>query len=150
MKITLADITKLREETRAGIMDCKKALLQVHGDFSKAKEILKKQGLVTAAKKADRATRAGLIEAYIHAAGSVGVLVKLECETDFVARNEEFKKLAHEIALQIAGMNPKDVLTLLAQDYIRDPEKKIEDLVKETIAKVGENIKISEFARLAI
>jgi elongation factor Ts len=150
MKITLEAITKLRTETKAGIMDCKRALAESKGDFSKAKEILKQKGLATAVKKADRATGAGIIESYVHCGANVGVLVKLSCETDFVARNEEFRKLAHEICLQIASMNPKNVEILLEQEYIRDGQKKIKDLVTETIAKVGENIKIEDYCRLEI
>jgi len=150
MKITLEAITKLRTETKAGIMDCKRALSESKGDFSKAKDILKQKGLATAAKKADRTTGAGIIESYVHSGANVGVLIKLSCETDFVARNEEFKKLGHEICLQIASMNPKNVEILLEQEYIRDGQKKIKDLITETIAKVGENIKIEDFCRLEI
>jgi len=150
MKIKVTDISKLRAETGAAIMACKKALQEAKGDFTKAKQILKKEGLNLAAKKADRKTEAGIIESYVHLAGRVGVLVKLVCETDFVARTEDFKKLAHEVCLQVASMNPKDVESLLAQEYIREPGKIIGDLIKETVAKVGENIRIDDFKRLEI
>lgn len=150
MKILLKDISKLRFETSAGIMDCKEALLESKGDFGKAKIWLEKKGISKAAKKVGRETSAGIIESYIHLDARVGVLIKLGCETDFVARNKEFKKLAHEICLQIASMKPKNVEALLKQEYIRDSSKKIDSLVKETIAKLGENIRIEEFERMEI
>jgi elongation factor Ts len=150
VKISVLDITKLRSETSAGIMDCKKALTEARGDMEKAKAILKAKGLATAAKKAAKKTSAGRVEAYTHLDGKVGSLVKLTCETDFVARNSEFKKLAHELCLQVAAMKPKDAAALLKQEYIRDPSKTVEELVKETIAKVGENIRIEGFERMEV
>ena len=150
MKISLKDIARLRSETSAGIMDCKKALLESKGNFAKAKIWLEKKGISKAVKKAGRKTLAGIVESYIHLDGKVGVLVKLGCETDFVARNKEFKKLAHEICLQIAGMKPKNLEALLKQEYIRDSSKKIDSLVKEAIGKLGENIKIEEFERMEV
>jgi elongation factor Ts len=118
--------------------------------MKKAEEILRKKGFEKAAKKSDRETGQGLVESYVHQTGKVGVLVSVLCETDFVARTDEFKHLAHEVAMQIAAMNPKDVDALLKQEYIRDGSKTINDLVTEAIAKLGENIKISEFKRSEI
>lgn len=142
-------IKQLREETKAGIADCKRALEESGNNITKAKELLKEWGVAKAAKKGDRATDVGIVEAYIHAGGTVGSLVSLACETDFVARTDDFKKLAKEIAMQIAAMNPKDVKELMEQAYIRDAKVTIEDLIKQTIAKVGENITIKAFSRQA-
>lgn len=150
MKTSIKDITKLRSETSAGIMDCKKALQENKGDFGKAKIWLEKKGIGKAVKKAGREISAGIVESYIHLDARVGVLIKLGCETDFAAKNKEFKKLAHELCLQIASMKPKNVEALLKQEYIRDSSKKIDNLVKETIAKLGENIKIEKFIRLEV
>lgn len=147
MKVSVDDIKKLREKTGAGIADSRKALEEAKGDFKKAEELVKSWGVENAAKKADRAVGAGLIETYIHSGGKVGSMIEINCETDFVARTDEFKSLAHEIAMQVAAMDPKEVSDLLKQDYIRDSSKKIEDLVGETIAKVGENIQIKRFMR---
>jgi len=143
-------IKKLRVQTKAGIMECRQALEESGGDIGKAKKWLTKKGLSKAAKKAERTTKAGLVEAYIHAGGMVGAMVKLTCETDFVARNKEFKKLAHEIAMQVAATNPRDTKVLLKQEYIRDPSKKIGDLVKTAIAKLGENIKVEKVIRFKV
>lgn len=143
-------IKKLREETSVSVADCKKALEESAGDYKKALEWLKKRGAEVAEKKAERETMQGIVEAYVHGGGRVGVLVTLLCETDFVARTDEFKALAHEIALQISAMEPKDVPTLLKQEYIRDPKVTIGDLIKQTIGKIGENIQIREFSRLEI
>lgn len=150
MNISLNLLKKLRAETSAGVSDCRQALEDANGDYAKAKKLLTQRGMEKAAKKANRVTGAGIIDSYIHANGTVGVLVELRCETDFVARNEQFKKLAHEICLQIAAMDPKDTKALLASEYIRDPKLTIEELVKQTIAKVGENIIVGRFSRLDI
>ncbi len=150
MKITADQIKQLREKTQAGFSDCKMALEEAKGDMKKAEDILKKKGFEKAAKKSDRETGQGLVESYVHQTGKVGVLVSLLCETDFVARTDEFKTLAHEIAMQVAAMNPKDMDMLLKQEYIRDGSKTIDDLIKETIAKLGENIKLSDFKRSEI
>jgi elongation factor Ts len=149
MNITAQQIKDLREKTQAGFADCKSALEEAKGDMKKAEEILKEKGIAKAAKKSDRETKMGLVESYVHG-GRIGVLVSLLCETDFVARTDEFKTLAHEIALQISSMNPKDTKELLKQDYIRDGSKTIEDLIKEAIAKLGENITIGDFKRSEI
>ena len=139
-------IQKLREETGAGIMDCKRALDEAAGDYNLAKQLIEKQGLAKAAKKAERETGAGLLEAYIHN-GRVGVLLELKSETDFVARSEPVKALAHNLALQIAAMAPETVEDLLRKPYVKDEEKAVEEIIKGTIALVGENLKVARFAR---
>lgn len=149
MAINAQDIKKLRELTSAGFADCKNALEESNGDLKKAEEILKEKGIAKALKKGDRETGSGLVESYVHG-GRIGVLVELLCETDFVARTDEFKTLAHEIALQISSMNPENTDELLKQEYIRDASKTIEDLIKEAIAKLGENIKIGKFERVSL
>jgi elongation factor Ts len=149
MTIDVSLIKELREKTGAGVADCREALEKSSGDLKKAEEYLRKQGFEKAAKKGDRATNAGLIDSYIHQ-GRVGVIVELLCETDFVARTDEFKTLAHEISMQVASMNPKDGPALLKQEYIRDPQKTISDLVKEAIAKLGENITLGRFSRFEL
>lgn len=143
------DIKKLREETGAGIADCKEALSQSKGDISQAKEWLKQKGFDRAAKKAERQVKTGVVEVYSHG-GRVGVLVEVLCETDFVAKTEDFKNLAHELALQIASMNPSSVEELLSQEYIRDNSQTIGDMVKSVIGKLGENIQIGRFERIAL
>ncbi|OGD87089.1 translation elongation factor Ts [Candidatus Curtissbacteria bacterium RIFCSPHIGHO2_02_FULL_40_17] len=150
MKIKVEDIKKLREETAVSIADCRKALEESVGDFKKAKELLRSWGIDKAAKKADRVVGAGLVDTYIHAGGKVASMVEVNCETDFVAKTDEFKNLAHEIAMQVSAMDPKDVEELLVQEYIRDSSKTIDDLVKEAIAKLGENIKVSRFMRFEL
>lgn len=148
-QIKIDDVKKLRDETGAGIADCRNALEESGGDIEKAKEILHKKGLDKAGEKSDREVSAGVVETYSHA-GRVGVLVEVLCETDFVAKTEDFKTLAHEIALQVASMNPETVDELVEQDYVRDPSLKVGDLIKTTIAKLGENIKIGKFARISL
>lgn len=143
-------LKKLREETGAGIADCRKALEETGNDYKKAQEWLKKQGLEKAEKKSDRETSQGLVEAYIHNGGKVGAMVEITCETDFVARTEDFKNLAHEVAMQVAAMAPKDVNSLLKQEYIRDASLTIEDLVKQAIAKLGENIVVKKISRITL
>ena len=143
-----ADVTllkKLREETGAGIADCRMALEESDNDYKKALEWLKKHGIEKASKKGDRETSQGIIEAYIHGNGRVGAIVELLCVTDFVARTDEFKNLAHEIAMQVAAMNPQNLETLLGQEYIRDSSLTIEKLIKSAIGKLGENIVIKRF-----
>ncbi len=150
MAIDVKLIKKLRDETAASIDDCRKALEETSSDYKKALDWLKKHGIEKAEKKADRQTSQGLIESYIHQNGKVGVLVEILCETDFVARTDDFKKLAHEVAMQVAAMNPKDVDTLLKQEYIRDGSITIEKLVKQTIGTLGENIVIKKIVRFEI
>lgn len=165
MQITTDMIKALREKTGAGVIDCKKALTESEGDFDKACGILEEKGIALAKKKADRVAEQGLIETYVHLGGKIGVMLEINCETDFVAHTEEFKELAHDIALQIAAMSPHYISTdeiqeetdddpestcLLTQQYIKDPGKTIQDVITETIAKVGENIKVRRFARFEL
>jgi elongation factor Ts len=150
MKITVEQIKDLREKTGAGMMECRTALMDAQGDEKMAMEFLKRKGLEIAEKKSDRVVKQGLIEAYSHNAGKVVSVVELLCETDFVARNDEFKALAHELAMQVAAMNPKSVEELLEQVYIRDSSKKISDLLNDIIAKIRENIKIGKIARFEL
>jgi elongation factor Ts len=150
MAIDLTAIKKLRDETSASIADVRRALDEAKGDEKKALAWLKKRASEIAAKKADRETGEGLIEAYIHGGGKVGVLVEVLCETDFVAKTDEFKKMTKEVAMQIAAMNPKDVDSLLKQEYIRDSSQTIDQLVKNLIGKLGENITIKRFTRFEL
>ncbi|MTI82226.1 MAG: translation elongation factor Ts [Firmicutes bacterium] len=185
-------VKELRDKTGAGMMDCKKALQETNGDIEKAIDFLREKGLSKAAKKAGRVTAEGLVESYIHGNGRIGVLVEVNCETDFVAKNEGFKAMVKDIAMQVAASKPefvrredvpeelvakeKEVLKaqalnegkpenivekmvegridkyykeicLLEQPYIKDPDKTVEQLVKETIAKIGENISVRRFTR---
>lgn len=165
MEISIEMIKELREQCGAGIMECRNTLLEVEGDMEKALQILKEKGLLKAEKKAERATTQGLIEAYVHTGGRIGALVEVNCETDFVARTDEFKELAHNLAMQVAALSPQFVTKeeipegtdvepkaacLLLQPYIRDPGMTVRDVIVETIAKVGENIKVSRFARFEL
>ena len=193
--VTAQMVSNLREKTGAGLLDCKKALTESGGNQEEAITILRKKGAATAAKKSDRATNSGLVESYIHLGGKVGVLIEVGCETDFVARNEDFVNFTREIALQIAAMNPqfvrKDEVTddviaherevllakakesgkpepvvqkmvdgqiskwtkeicLLDQSFVKNPDKTINDLQQELIAKIGENVKIRRFVRFEL
>jgi elongation factor Ts len=161
--ISADDVKRLRDKTGAGIMDCKRALEAAGGDFDKAEAILKERGLALAEKKSDRTTGQGLVESYIHAGGRIGVLVEVNCETDFVARTDTFKQLVHDIAMQIAGIpgtlaitedelpegteGPVEETVLFKQSFIKDTSRTIEQLVKEAIAQTGENIRIRRFMR---
>ena len=149
-KVNLEQLKKLRSETSANVSDVRTALEESSGDYDKALSLLKKRGVEIAEKKKERETGQGLVESYIHLNGKVGSLIVLLCETDFVARTDEFKRLAHEIAMQVAAMNPKDISALLKQEYIRDSQMTIEDLLKQTIGKLGENIVISKFERFEL
>lgn len=149
MAINIEDLKKLREETGAGIADVRMALEQSDGDLNKAKDILKQKGLDKAASKSGREVKMGLVEVYSHG-GRVGVVVELLCETDFVAKTEDFKNLAHDLALQIASMSPQTVDELLNQEYIRDASLTIDQMVKSVIGKLGENIQIGKFSRIAL
>jgi len=146
-------------------MDCRNALLEAEGDTGKALQILGQRSLVLGRKKAERSVNQGIIEAYIHTAGRIGAMVEVNCETDFVARTNEFKELAHNLAMQIAAQAPQfvsreevpegadtepEAACLLLQPYIKDPDKTVRDIIVETIAKVGENIKVSRFARFEL
>ena len=143
-------IKELREKTGVGIMDCKKALNECGGDINKAIDYLRKKGIATAKKRGGRATSQGQVQAYIHAGGKIGVLVEVNCETDFVARNEDFQKFVHQLAMQIASMNPKDVKELLKQEWIFAPGSTVEEKLKEMIHKTGENIQIKRFERFVV
>jgi elongation factor Ts len=195
MKVTAEMVKKLRDMTSAGMMDCKKALTEVEGDFEKAKDLLRKKGVAKADKVAGRSTAEGIVYSYIHHNSKLAVLLELNCVTDFVARTDEFKELAHKISLQIASMGarwvspedvPEDIIErerdiykaqlkesgkpehvwekitegklnafyddncLLNQEYVFEKGKKIKDMIVETIAKTGENIKISRFVRWTV
>jgi elongation factor Ts len=159
------DVKRLREETGAGMLDCKKALDETNGDYDQAKENLRQKGHASAAKRAERATAEGVVQSYIHHNSRLGVLVEINCESDFVARTEDFRKLAQQIALQIAAASPlyvsseempdgaegdpKEVI-LLQQPFVQDESRTIEDLIKETISKTGENIRVKRFARFEL
>ena len=139
-------IKQLREETNVSISECKKALEESKGDIKIAKEILQKRGIEFAKKKTGREVKEGIIEAYIHSGKKVGVMIELNCETDFVARSEAFQKLAHEICLQIAALNPEE-FPIFEQPWIKDETKNVRDLINECITKLGENIVLSKFIR---
>ena len=176
MTITTEMIKELRERTGAGIMDAKRALEEAGGDMERAAEILRQQGLARAARKAGRATSQGLVHAYIHGGGRIGALIEVNCETDFVARTDEFKQLVHDLAMQVAATAPRYVsvedvppevleegareagstqkfieqAVLLAQPFIKDPSRTVEEVIKETIARLGENIRVRRFARFEL
>lgn len=149
MSINVDDIKKLRQDSGAGIADCREALNASGGDMDKAKDWLKKKGLEKGSSKSAREVKAGVVETYSHG-GKVGVLVELLCETDFVAKTEDFKNLVHELALQIASMNPSSVEELMSQEYIRDGSLTMEQLVKSVSGKLGENIQVGRFERIAL
>ena len=148
--ISTKKIKQLRERTNLSIMECKRALEEADGDEGKALDILGEKGKAKALKKAGREVKQGLVEAYIHSNGKIGVILELNCETDFVARNDDFKALAHDIAMHIAALNPKDLEELLKQSCIKDEKKMIEELISGAVAKLGENIRIGKFSRLEI
>ena len=165
MKIPAERVKELRDQSGAGIMQCRKALIESQGNIERALELLKQQSLFKAAKKAERLATQGLIEAYVHAGGRVGAMVELNCETDFVARTDEFQGLAHHLAMQVAAMAPQFIsgeeisegsdiepqtACLLLQPDIKNPDRTVQEIIAETIAKVGENIKVSRFARFEL
>jgi len=145
MPITAADVKKLREITSAGIMDCKRALTETDGNIEKAIEYLRKKGIAKAEKKVSRETKDGLIESYIHPENKVGVLLEVNCETDFVAKTPDFKKFVGNVAEHIADKKPVNNSDLMEQSFIKDPNKTVEELQKELIGKLGENISIGRF-----
>ena len=158
-EITVGDIKKLRGLTGSGILDCRNALEEADGDSTKAQAILREKGLASVAKKATRTAAEGVVESYIHNGSRVGVLLELNCETDFVARTDEFRTLAHDIAMHVAAMDPETVssedgqdseTSLLGQPFVKDPSKTIQDLVNDNIAKLGENVQIRRFTRFAL
>ena len=166
MEITTAMIKALREKTGAGVMDAKRALEAAEGNEEKAIAVLREQGMASAAKRSERETSNGVVEAYIHAGGRIGVLVEVNCETDFVANTEDFRALARNIAMQIAAMNPMVIspddpdrekhegadeeVCLLSQPFIRDGSRSIATLVQDTVAKTGENIRVRRFTRFEL
>ena len=166
MAVTADAVKKLRDLSGAGVMDCKKALDETSGDVEKAVKVLREKGIASAEKKSGRETGQGLVDSYIHAGGRIGVLVEVNCETDFVARTEEFKRLVHDIALQIAGIPTTLVISedqlppdaegtpeetvLLKQTFLKDSSRTIEQLVKEAIVQTGENIRIRRFTRFEL
>lgn len=137
-------IKQLRQETGFGVMECKRALEETSGDMEAAKKILSESGMVKAEKKAERKANEGLIDAYIHNY-KIGVLVEVACETDFVARNLEFRALVHDIVMQIASMNPQTVEELLAQPFIKDETITIQQLIHKAVGRLGENIQVKRF-----
>ena len=165
MEISVTLIKELREKTSAGVMECKQALQEAGGDLNRASEVLQERGLAKAEKKMDRVASQGLIEAYVHSGGRIGVMVEVNCESDFVAHTDEFKALAHDLALQVAAtapqyvspeeipqdteLNPEEVC-LLAQPFIKDDSKKISDLIAAASAKVGEKVIVGRFARFEL
>jgi len=144
------EVKRLREETGAGVMDCKRALDEAKGNFDKAKGLIKERGLAKAKEKADREAKEGIVEAYVHAGGRIGAMVELSSETDFVARNPDFRGLAKEIAMQVAAMDPTNVDQLLEQPYIRDSSKTIGELVTTIAASTGENVRVKRFKRFEL
>jgi elongation factor Ts len=165
MAVSVQAIKELRELTGVGMLDCKNALEEADGDLEKAKQILRRRGIAVAEKRAGRETAQGLVQAYIHPDGRLGALVELNCETDFVARTDEFKALAHDLAMQVAATEPRYVspeelppdsdgdprdLCLLAQPFIKDPNRSVQDLINDSIAKTGENIRVRRFQRFQL
>ena len=150
MAIDLTKLKQLREETGASVSDCRLAIEESGGDYAQSLAWLQKRAAQKAEKKEGRETGEGLVECYIHQNGKIGAMVAVLCETDFVAKTDDFKKLTHEIAMQVAAMNPQDVATLMQQEYIKDTSVTIEKLIKQTIGKLGENITVKNFVRFAI
>lgn len=147
---SIEQIKKLRQETDVSIIECKKALEQANGDIKSAKKILQKWGKKLALKKTEREAKEGIVSSYIHPNKKVGVLLELNCETDFVAKSKEFQELTHELCLQIAAMDPTEENPLLSQPWIKEESKKIEDLITDYITKLGENIVVKRFTRYQI
>jgi len=166
VEISADRVKELREKSGAGVMDCKRALVEADGDLDRAAALLRQRGLAQVAKRAGREATEGIVDAYIHAGGKIGVIVEVNCETDFVARTPDFRALAHDIAMQIAATNPPSVgdaegdgegggesagstedLPLLSQPFIKDPKRTVADLVRDTAARTGENIVIRRFTR---
>jgi elongation factor Ts len=150
MEIKASDVQEIRNETGLGVMDIKKALEEACGDKEKALEILRNSAGAKMEKRAGRATSQGKIGAYLHGDGKSAVLVEVNCETDFVAKNDDFNAFIKELTLQIISMKPSTVEELLEQDFVKEPSKKVSDLLKEIIAKTGENIVIKRFVTYAI
>ena len=164
MQVSTEAIKALREQTSAGLMECKRALQEAEGDLDAAAAALGARGHMIAKKKASRVAEQGLVESYVHLGGKVGALVELNCETDFVARTPEFKQLAHDLAMQVVASNPRyvcredvpegvdcsDEECLLLQPFIKDPAKTVEDVVTELVAGVRENVKVRRYVRFEL
>jgi elongation factor Ts len=165
LEISTEMIKELREKTGAGVMACRGALVEAEADLGKALQILKERSLIIVEKKKERSASLGLVESYVHPGGRVGAMVELNCETDFVGRTDEFKQLAHNLAMQVVAMKPAyvsvkdapaggdtdaEAACLLSQAYIRDPNLTVQDLINEVIAKVGENVRVSRFVRFEL
>jgi len=172
MEVSVDDIKQLREDTSCGVIDCKNALEESNGDFTVAKKLLMKRGLELAAKKGSRDAKEGRVEAYVHMGSKIAVLVEVNCETDFVARNEDFCQFSKDVAMHIAACNPlyvkeedipEDVLNeakdkevfvkencLLNQNFVKDQGKTVQDCLNVLISKIGENIRINRFARYKV
>lgn len=146
-EVTAESVSKLRELTGAGVMDCRKALLEANGDMDAAVKLIHEKGLSKVEKRSGNSTGAGLVHSYVHNE-RIGVLVHLSAETDFVVRSEPFQKLAHDLAMHIAAVGANNVEELMAQPYIKDESKTVKDVVNEVIAKVGENISVNQFYRI--
>jgi len=147
MKITTEQIRKLKEATGAPVMRVKKVLEEMKGNVKKAEEILRKEGFEKVAKRSGRETSAGIVSAYTHHNQRIVGVVEILCETDFVARNELFQTLGHDLAMQAASLGSKE---FEKQEFIKDPSKKVSDLVKEVIAKTGENIRLGKVLRIEL
>ncbi|MEX2445966.1 MAG: elongation factor Ts [Dehalococcoidia bacterium] len=165
MAVSTEDVKRLREETGAGVMDAKRALDEAEGNFDRAKDVLRERGVAAAAKRSERETGQGMVESYIHGGGRIGVIVEVQCETDFVARTDGFRQLARDIAMQVAAMDPLAVTpedvpadhtgtveerALLTQAFIKDASKTVQDLIQDTIAQTGENVRVARFARFEL
>lgn len=167
MEISTTQIKELRDKTSAGVMECKRALQEAEGNIDRACEILREQGLARAEKKAGRVASQGLVEAYVHGGGRIGSMVEVNCETDFVAHTDEFKALVHDLALQVAATDPGYISSaeipaeekqkvnpeeacLLSQPFIRDPSRRISDIVADVSAKMGEKVAVRRFARFEL
>jgi elongation factor Ts len=165
VEISVTLIKDLRDRTSAGVMECKRALQEAGGDLDRASDILREQGLAKAEKKADRVASQGLVETYVHGGGRIGSMVELNCETDFVAKTDDFKALVHDLALQVAATNPRFIspadipegeklnpeeVCLLAQVFIKDPSRKISDIIADVSAKMGEKVAVRRFARFEL
>lgn len=150
MAYSAADVKKLREETGAGVLDCKKALDETNGNYDKARQIVLEKGLARAEKKSDRETGVGYIASYVHANNQIAALVEIRCETDFVARNSDFQAMAKDVAMQIVAMNPETVEELLTQETLRDGAHTIDQLVKSVSGKIGEKFEIKRFVRYQV
>lgn len=149
-KKLVEQVKRLREELELGMMEIKAALEEANGDETKAREILKAAGAKKAEKRAEKEVHQGVVATYTHSNGKIGCMVEVLCETDFVAKNEEFMNVTRDLCLQVAAMNPETTEVLLEQDFIKDGSKKVKDLVTALVAKFGENIKVGRIVRFEI